>query len=153
MAFMGALDVVSEQLSPSYSASSCGFPENILKTRMHSSRMRTVRSSGHLSGGSVCVGVSAPEVGGLRWGGVCLLLEGSAPGGVCCRGVCSQGRGVCSWGSVCSRGGGCLLPGASALGGCIPPCTEADTPYPPCGQTDTCKNITFATSLRTVIIG
>ena len=46
---------------------------------------------------------------------------------------------------ACSRGGGCLLPG---WGG-IPVCTEAD---PPCGRTDRCKNITFATSLRTVKI-
>ena len=39
--------------------------------------------------------------------------------------------------------------GGSAPGGCgIPACTEADPP----GQTDTCKNITFATSLRTVKI-
>ena len=34
-------------------------------------------------------------------------------------------------------------------GGGIPVCTEAD---PPCGRTDSCKNITFATSLRTVKI-
>ena len=35
----------------------------------------------------------------------------------------------------------------------LPP-SGADPPdqAPPCGQTDTCKNITFATSLRTVII-
>ena len=39
--------------------------------------------------------------------------------------------------------GGCLL-----RGGGTPVCTEAD---PPCGQTDRCKNITFATSLRMVI--
>ena len=38
---------------------------------------------------------------------------------------------------------GCLLPGG------IPECTEAEPP--PCGQTGRCKNITFATSLRTVI--
>ena len=77
------------------------------ETRMHSSRMRTVRSSGCISGG------------------VCLLLGG----------------GVCFW-------GGCLFLGGVS----IPACTEADTPSPPtpCGQTDACKNITFATSLRTV---
>ena len=50
--------------------------------------------------------------------------------------------------------GGCVLSAAVAVsgggvcpGGCIPPCTEADTPP---GQTDAFKNITFATSLRTV---
>ena len=59
----------------------------ITKTRMHSSRMRTVRNSSRLLG----------------------------PGG---------------------------------SGGGIPACTEAD---PHCGQRDRCKNITFATSLRTVI--
>ena len=75
---------------------------------MHSSRMRTVRSSSRLLGG-----VSAPS-------------------------------GVSARGGVCPQGG--LL-----LGGGIPACTEADSP--PCGQTDRCKNITFVTSLRTVIIG
>ena len=39
--------------------------------------------------------------------------------------------------------------GGGGGGGGIPACTEAD---PPCGQTDRCKNITFATSLRTVNI-
>ena len=91
-------------------------------TKMHSSRMRTVRSSGRLSGeGGVC-----------SWGVSTLC-------------VCSQGgvsQGVLLGGSVCSRGGDCS-------GGGIPACTEADTP-PPCGQTHACKNITFATWLRTV---
>ena len=143
--------------------------------------MHTVRSCGRLSrgGGSARGGVSAlggvcswgcllPE--GSALGGVC-SWGGSAPGGcllwggVCSGGclllggcVCSQGGllwgGVCSWG-VCSGGdvcsGGCLLLGGVCLllGGGIPACTEADTP--PRGQTDACKNITFATSLRTVI--
>ena len=65
--------------------------------------------------------------------------------------------GVWFWGG--SGPGGCLFPGGFLLrgvlvlggacsgGGGIPACTEAD---PPCGQTDTCKNITFATSLQTV---
>ena len=93
-------------------------------------------------------------------GGGCLLLGGLLLGGVCSGGVCSsrcllQG-GVCSWGAsvlrgVCSWGG--LLWGVSAPRGCgIPACTGADTPTPPCGQTDAYKNITFATSLRTVNI-
>ena len=65
-------------------------------------------------------------------------------------------------GSVCSRGGGCLLPGGvryggmsapgrSALGGVVSQHALRQTPPPrPCGQTDVCKNITFATSLRMV---
>ena len=78
--------------------------------------------------------------------------------GVC---VCSQGRcllprGVCSWGvfargGVCS--GGCLL-GGQLLGGVCSrgwyPSMHWDRHPPPCGQTHACKNITFATSLRTV---
>ena len=58
--------------------------------------------------------------------------------------------GGCLLGGVCS--GGCLLlgEGVSALGGGIPPCTEADTP-PVNRMTDRCKNITLATtSLRPV---
>ena len=101
------------------------------KTRMHSSRMRTVRSSGRLSRGCVCSR-------GVCFGGV------SVPGG-----VSSQGR-------VCS--GGCLLRGVSAPDGCllrgvVSQHALRQTPPPhPCGQTDACKNITFATSLRTVTI-
>ena len=65
---------------------------------MHSSRMRTGRSL------TVC------------W---ILLLGG---------GVCSQG-GCLLLGGVVSAPGECLLPGGgSAPGGCIPACTEADTP-------------------------
>ena len=78
---------------------------------MHSSRMRTVRSSGRLSGEGLCLlpggrgcllsGLSAP-------GGVCLLRgAGSAPRGRCLlRGVSTPGGSVCS-GGACS--GGCLL--------------------------------------------
>ena len=78
-------------------------------TRMHSSRMRPVRSSDRISG----EGVSAPGE--------------SAPGG--------------------SALGGCLL-----QGGVVSQHALRQTPPPPCGQTDACKNITFATSLRTVKI-
>ena len=56
---------------------------------MHSSRMRTVRSSGCISGGVLspggCLllgGVSAPGGVCLLWGGGGCLLGGSAPGGV-----------------------------------------------------------------------
>ena len=108
------------------------------------------------SRGSAPGGVSAP--GEVSAPGVCLL-----PGCVCLL------QGVCPWGMSAPREvsapGACLLPGGVCSGGClvqevsalgvsagghgIPACTEADTP-PPCGQTDACKNITFATSLRTV---
>ena len=117
------------------------------KTNMHSSRMRTVRSSDRISGlgcllpgrvsalggvcssGGVCswgVGCLLPGVGCLLPGGVC-SQEVSAPrgGGVSApRGVSAPG-GVSAWGGVCSLGGsalgGCLLPGGcvSALGVCV----------------------------------
>ena len=138
---------------------------------MHSSRMRTIRTCGRGGGvsapggvwswGGVCSGGQVVGVdvwsGGCLLGGVCLVPGGvSAPGGVCSRGCLLQG-GVCSWGGVCFVG--CLLQwgvcsrGVSVLGVCgIPACNEADTPTtpPPRGQTHTCKNITFATSLWTV---
>ena len=65
---------------------------------MHSSRMRTVRSSGRLSGGGGCV---------CSGGGVC--LGGSALGGVgyLLWGVSAPG-GVSAVGDVCSRGGVCF---------------------------------------------
>ena len=56
--------------------------------------------------------------------------------------------------------GGYLVPGVSAPGGCtwsrggVPALGEVYlVRYPPRGQTDACKNITFATSLRTVKMG
>ena len=52
-------------------------------------------------------------------------------------------------GGMSARGGGVSAPGGCLLlGGGIPACTEADPPP----WTDRCKNITFATSLRTVKI-
>ena len=97
--------------------------KSLNKTRMHSSRMRTVRSSDRISGGGwclfpqggICSGVSAP--------GVCSHGGGvSAPGGH----VCSRGGGVSApRGGVCSQGvcsGGCLLQGVSDLErGCLLP--------------------------------
>ena len=114
-----------------------------LKTRMHSSRMRTGRSltiSRSLlpegGGGCVC----------FRGVCVCLLLWGvcvSAPrgglllrGGVCLWGVCFRSGGVCFWG-VCFSGGVCFWRGL------LPPLVNRIT--------DTSKNITLATtSLRPV---
>ena len=95
-------------------------------TRMHSSRMRIVRSSGRIWGG-----VWSGRVSGLGRGV-------SAPGGV------SAAGGWCLLlGGICS-GRGCLL-----LGVVSHHALRQDTPSPR-GQTDACKNITFATSLRTV---
>ena len=144
------------------------------KTRMHSSRMRTVCSSCRISGGGWCLlrGVSALGVCLLQggWvstpglsalGGAC--SQGSAPGGVsaprgCAWGVSALGVsavGVSSprvcvlWGGVCSWG--VSAPGVSAPRG-VSHYALRQTPPPPCGQTDACKNITFTTLLRTVII-
>ena len=96
------------------------------RTRMHSSRMRTIRcSSGLLWGGGGCPG-EVLEVfrgclpvgclsGDVCSGGVCLGM--SAPGvsarGVCVRGVC---LGVCAWqqclpmGCLPREGSVCTLP-------------------------------------------
>ena len=128
--------------------------------------MRTVRSSSCIwGGGGVCSGgVSAPgclllgggvcSQGGLGvCSGGCLLPGGFAPrgsllGGVCSRAVCLLLGGVCSGG--CLLWGGLLQGGVSAMGGVVSHRTLRQTPPPPCGQTDACKNITFATLLRTV---
>ena len=67
---------------------------------MHSSRMRTVRCSGRLGGGAVCVGVCLP-----RGGGVCprdLLGGGVSAGGVSAGG--SLPRGCLPGGDTPSRG-------------------------------------------------
>ena len=83
------------------------FPfENILQTRLHSSRMRTVRLL-PISPSMHCAGrVPASGAGG-----------GLLPGGV----PTSGPEGVCSWG----------VPASGPGGGCIPACNGADAP---CGQ-------------------
>ena len=107
----------------------------------------------------------------VRWNGGCITWSwGGAPGlgdgtcfqgGVSSPGGCTWSQGGVPWsGGVPGPGGVVLVPGGVcsrgvylAQGG-VPPssggCTWSGTP--PCGQTDACKNITFATSLRTVII-
>ena len=105
---------------------------------MHSNRMRTVRSSGRISGSRGC---TWSRGGGTWWGGY--LVHGGL-GGV-------PGPGGCNWSGGCtwSQGG---VPGPRG-------CTWSRGLYPVpggwysplCGQTHACKNITFATSLRTVI--
>ena len=80
--------------------------------------------------GCLLLGVSAP--------GGCLLLVGvCSQGGVCSWGVSALGWGVCSWGCVCS--------------GVVFQHALRQTPPHPYGQTDACKNITFATSLWMVM--
>ena len=88
---------------------------------MHSSRMRTIRNSSRPGGGE-------PGPGGV-------LGPGGVPGGVpgLGRGVPGPGRGGPGHGGMYLVLGECTCPGT-----------------PPCGQTHRCKNITFATSLRTV---
>ena len=114
--------------------------EEKIKTRMHSSRMRTVCSSGHIWGGG-------SARGGVCLQGVCSWVV-SALGGVCLWGVSASG-GVSALGGVCCRGvsapRGCLLRGVYV----VSQHALRQTP-PPCGQTHTCKNITFPASLRTV---
>ena len=118
---------------------------------MHSSRMRTGRSQtvcwSLLPGGRGVWGFSIPGGFSIRggspsWGGVL------HPGG---RGSPSGGFSI--------LGGFSIRGGASPIwGGVLHPGDMASqhalrqTPSPPCGQTDTCKNITLATtSLRPVI--
>ena len=112
-------------------SSGCAISVN---TRMHSSRMRTVRNSSRLLGGfSVLWKVASssrrmPVPRGMSAPGGCPF-----PGGACSRGVCSQ-WGACSW-AVPVLGGAwvCLLWGGGMLA-----CTEAEPPF---GQTDRCKKL------------
>ena len=81
----------------------------------------------------------------------------SGRGGVCVPGPGKEGvlqGGVCSWRGVCLlsggvRSGGCVCSGGVSAPRVIPAGTEA-APPPVDRMTDRCKNITFATSLRTV---
>ena len=94
---------------------------NILLKRMHSSRMRTARSLTACRGGGGCAwrGVHCR---GLHMAGGACMAGGHAWQGV---GAFMHGRGAC-------------MAGRHALHAHPPPRT------PPCGQTDTCENITFA---------
>ena len=119
-----------------------------------------VCSWGVWPGGCLTWGVSDL---GCVWPGGCLLLGGFDLGGVCSwGGVCLGGggwvstpRGCLLWGVVSAPRGvstlGGLLPGVSAPRGVVSQHVLRQTP-PLCGQTHDCKNITFATSLRTVLI-
>ena len=106
-------------------------------TRMHSSRMRTGRSwtvcwSQH-PGGGVC---QVPG-GGSAW------PRGGGGVSAWSRGVVCQVLGGSAWSQ-----GGCLIQGGMTSQHAL-----RQTSSPPRGQTDTCKNITLATtSLRPVNI-
>ena len=84
-------------------------------TRLPSSRMHTAHLL-TISQHTLCRGVYVP--------GCLLAHEGFLPSG------------------RCLPRGGCVVPGGCLPGGYIPACNWADPP--PCGQTDTCENITFA---------
>ena len=131
---------------------------------MHSSRMRTGRSltvcCSLLPGGGVSLpgGGLVPGVAAWSWGSPCWGFSRGAlpagglpgPGGVCLPGP--EGVSLLGGGSPCRGGlpglGGCvcLVPGGLPAGGSVEP--------PPVNRiTDTCKNITLATtSLRPVNI-
>ena len=123
------------------------------QTRMHSSRMRTGRSL------TVCCSL-LPGGGGLPIpGGGFSLLGGGLPvlGGVCLfwgeggGSAWSGGGAACSGGGSPCRGGVCLVRGR---GVCLVPGGGPARRTPPMDRiTDTCKNITLATtSLRPVKI-
>ena len=98
---------------------------------MHSSRMRTVYSSGRISGG----GCTCPEV---------YLVRG-VPG----LGRVYLPRG-CTWSRGCTYLGVYLVWRGTCPGGVPGPKGVYLVRYSPHGQTHACKNITFATSLWTV---
>ena len=97
--------------------------QKIKETRMHSSRMRTIRSSSHLPLGGICLSAcwdtNPPPPGQTPPGSRHTTLGPGPPR---------------------SR--------YSPLGPDHPPQDQT----PPCGQTHACENITFATSLRSVKI-
>ena len=114
---------------------------------MHSSRMRTILSSGHMLGGVPGPGGTSCR-GCLVWG-VYLVPRGDVPGkGVCWSRVSVPGGwgaalGGTRLGGVSSPRGLFLISGGMLMGVYL-------VRHPPCGQTHTCKNITFATLLLTV---
>ena len=97
---------------------------------------------GYLPGGCTCLGgVPAQGVVYLPRG---YLLGVYLPGGVPAQGVYLLGvylPGVYLPGGVPAWGGGCLPGRCTCLGQYLP---RYSHPPPPCGQTDTCKTITFA---------
>ena len=109
--------------------------------------MRSVRSSGCISGGVPVGGVYL--VRGCTWSrGVYLPWGVYLVRGVYLPWGCTWLGGVPAWGGCVPGPGGVYLPGGCTWSG---GCTGQVLPPPPHGQTHACKNITFATSLRTVI--
>ena len=88
--------------------------KDLCETRMHSSRVRTVRCSGRLGGGGCC----------LPWG---LSVQG---------GVYLSRERVClsREGCVCPGESVCLFRGTVYLSGCVSQHAMGQTHPPPCGQ-------------------
>ena len=119
--------ILIDSSTQSYLVSSLHFLYKVfIRTRMHSSRMRTGRPL------TICRSL-LPE-GCLLRGGMCLL------------GGCLLPGGCLLWGCLLLTGV-CLLRG----GGGIPACTEADPPLVN-RMTDTSKNITLATTSLQLVI-
>ena len=95
--------------------------------------------------GCTCLGGVPAWEGGVPAHRGCICLgavpaRGYLPGGVPAWGAYLPRGGTCPGGCICQGGvpaRGMYLPGGTCLGGTCP-----DTP--PCRQTDTCENITFA---------
>ena len=91
-----------------------------------------------------------PGLGGVPGPGGCTWSRGVylVPGGVyLVPGGCTWSRGGCTW-----SGGWTWSRGCTWSGGVPGPGVYLVRYSPHCGQTHACKNITFATSLRTVKI-
>ena len=119
-------------------------------TRMHFSRMRTVRCSGH--GGRACIPACNGQgvcVSQHALGRVCVCIPACTGQGGVCLGVClpreclprgvsalgGPAQGVLALGGVCSGG---------VCGGCLPRRGVCHTPHPPVDRmTDACENITL----------
>ena len=138
-----------------------------MSTRMHSGRMLTVRSSDRIGGCTWSWG-GVPGPGGCTWSrGVYLVTGGvPGPGGVTGPGQVYLVLGGCTWSwgvylvpGRCTWFVGCtlfwgvyLVPGGCtwSWGVCTWSLGGTWSGTPPCGQTHTCKYLTFTTSLRTV---
>ena len=111
--------------------------ETSVKIRMHSSRMRTIRSSSHISGGLYLVPGGVPGPGGSTWSRGCTwtwgvyLVPGGAPG---------PGGMYLLSGVYLVLGGG--VPGPRGCTWSQGGCTLV------CGQVYACKSITFATLVQ-----
>ena len=124
-------------------------------TRIHSIKMRTVRSSsfcqeclllvwGCVSSWSRGLSALGPRVSAFGWGGSLLFVGGGEGLLLVCGGVCFWSRWVCYWSQGMSAPG----PGWVVVYSNM----QRAKPLPPRRrQTHRCKNITLIRSLRTVI--